>query len=102
MLFQRFKLCLKYTACLSTLFLFDESFCQVAAESGEEVAGERADKDADNDVSEIVLSYEDAADRYHECPEEHPPSIGHKPFRHWSTALKASFHSDECAECKSE
>ena len=54
----------------------------MAAEAGEGVAGKRTDDDADNDVAEVVLSYEDAADRHHECPEEHPPAIGLEPYRH--------------------
>ena len=62
---------------LELTFFYNET-----GESSEAVAGERTYKDADNDISEIVLSDEDAADSYHERPEEHPPSIGFKPLRH--------------------
>jgi hypothetical protein len=30
-----------------------------------------------------VLADEDAADRYHERPEEHPPAVCLEPFRHF-------------------
>lgn len=67
---------------LLNALLFDVAEGEVAAEAGEGVAGERADEDADNDVAEVVLAHEYAADRYHECPEEHPVAIGLEPFWH--------------------
>ena len=85
--------------------LLDEAFSEVTAKAGEGVAGKRADDDADNDVSEVVLSYEYAADRHHECPEEHPPAIGFEPFWHGGSyigVLQASFHAEERAACQSE
>ena len=62
--------------------LFDVTDGEVAAEAGEGVAGKRADEDADDDVAEVVLAHEYAADRYHEGPEEHPIAIGLEPCRH--------------------
>ena len=59
------------------------AYGDVAGEAGEEPAGEGADEDADNDVTEVVLADEDAADRYHERPEEHPPAVCLEPFRHF-------------------
>ena len=55
----------------------------VAGEAGEAPAGEGADEDADDDVAEVVFADEDAADRYHERPEEHPQALCVEPFRHF-------------------
>ena len=63
----------------------------VAGEAGEEPAGEGADEDADNHVAEVMLADEDAADGYHECPEEHPITICLEPFGHarsWCLAVR--------------
>ena len=43
-----------------------EFSAETTGQTGEAVTCERADKDADNDVAEVVLADEDAADRYHE------------------------------------
>ena len=77
----------------------------MAAEASEGVAGKRTDYGADNDVSEVVSAHENAADRYHEGPEEHPVPICLEPFRHRGRStwdLQAFFHAEECAACKSE
>lgn len=60
--------------------LLDEAFSEVTAKTGECVAGEGSDQDADNDITEVVFAHEDAADRYHEGPEEHPPAVCLEPF----------------------
>ena len=62
--------------------VFDVAEGEAAAEAGEAVAGEGADQNADYDVAEVVFADEDAADCYHECPEEYPIAIGLEPFRH--------------------
>ena len=59
-----------------------EFSAETTGQTGEAVTCERADKDADNDVAEVVFADEDAADRYHERPEEHPPSVCLEPFGH--------------------
>lgn len=97
--------------------LLDEACGEVAAEAGEAPSDERADEDADQDIAEVMLAYEDAADRYHEGPEEHPPTVCLEPFRHAAGCRlavwlrvgliprwfhEASFHSDESAEGQSE
>ena len=53
----------------------------MAGEAAEGVAGEGADGDTDDDVAEVVLADEDAADRYHECPAEHPCGVCLEPCR---------------------
>ena len=64
------------------VLVFDVAEGEVAAEAGEAVAGEGADDDADNDISKVMLSDKYPADRHHEGPEEHPPSVGFEPFGH--------------------
>ena len=64
--------------------LLDDAGSEVTAKTGECVAGERADDDADNDITKVVFADEDAADRYHKGPEEHPPAVCLEPFRHGS------------------
>ena len=82
---------------------FDVAVGEVGGESRKGVACEGADKDADYDVTEIVLAHEDAADCHHECPEEHPPSVSLEPFRHdGSDCCQTVLHSYECAEGQSE
>ena len=66
-----------------TLFPY-VAYDDVAGKAGEEPTGEGTDEDADNDVAEVVFADEDAADRYHEGPEEHPPAVCLEPFRHGS------------------
>ena len=81
-----------------TLFPY-VAYDDVAGEAGEEPAGEGADEDADNDVAEVVFADEDAADRYHEGPEEHPPAVCLEPLGHGGRgSAEASFHAHESAE----
>ena len=64
------------------MLLLDEACGEEAAEAGEAVAGEGADDAADYYVAEVVLADEDAADCYHESPEEDPASVCFEPLRH--------------------
>ena len=48
-------------------------------EAGEGVAGSQADQSADQDVSQIVLADEYAADSYQWSPNEHPYAVGLQP-----------------------
>ena len=73
---------------LHKILFLDDANGEITAEACEAVAGDRADDDADNDVSEVVLAYEDATDSYHEGPEEHPISICLKPLRHIARLAK--------------
>ena len=56
-----------------------EFSAETTGQTGEAVSGNGADEDADDDVAEVVLADEDAADRYHERPEEHPPAVCLEP-----------------------
>ena len=60
----------------------DVTVGEVAGEVAEGVSGQGTDEDADDDVTEVVLSDEDTADCYHCRPEEHPCTVGFQPFRH--------------------
>ena len=57
----------------------DVAVGEMAGKEAEGVAGEDSDKDANDDVAEIVFADEDAAYGYHCCPEEHPCAVGFEP-----------------------
>ena len=59
-----------------------EFSAETTGQTGEAVTCERADEDADQNIAEVMLADEDAADGHHEGPKEHPPAVCLEPFRH--------------------
>ena len=59
-----------------------ELSAETTGQTGQAVTCERADEDAHENIAEVMLADEDAADGHHEGPKEHPPTVCLEPFGH--------------------